>query len=82
MKDRRVFYFQNGPVGSLADEVREPGQWKYEPLRSAFHYYLGQTLSRGEPAECYWGEDDARIRFVVTGVPSYGVLEVSAVHKE
>jgi len=65
-------------VGLLLDSPLPPAPalWRYEPYRGPGHYELGTQLNTGQQAWCSYVPGDRMISFLVTEIPSYGVLKV------
>lgn len=80
-RDRPEFFLMDGlEVGLLEGSLpRNAGEIAYEPYRGPGHYDLSTALRRGEAVWCEVQLDGARVRFLVDGCPSYGVLSVRRV---
>lgn len=72
------FFYDETPVGLLLDSPlpAAPSRWRYEPYRGPGHYELGTRLDAGQQAWCSYVSGDRMVRFLVTEIPSYGVLQV------
>jgi hypothetical protein len=77
-----TFYFQNQPVGFLADPAKPvaPGKYVYMPLRSLGHLRFHQTLKEDKMARVSFVFDGSEIELEVVACSPYGVLEVRSIN--